>query len=1254
MKKILLAIGLLTFTVPAFAVGTMIVAAYYGIATSAIGATFTAGMYAAAFAINFAVSTIVSRIFAPKAPKARDNGVRQQIPPATVNSLPIIYGDAYAGGVYVDAVLSQNQKTMYHVLAISCISENGQFGFDTTKFYYGDRLITFDSVDQTKVISLTDGAGNVDTKVLDKIFINLYTSTASGIITSSNGAPAPHVVMGYDALNKFTVPSALAWPSSGRQMNGLAFAIVKLVYSLDAGTTSMNPITFHCSHYLNSQGCAKPGDVWLDYIKNSLYGGAVDPAFVDSASATVLNTYSDELITFTPAGGGSATQPRYRINGVLDTGENIISNINKILDACDSWMAYDAAKGQWSIVVNKAEGASFAFNDTNIVSDIRVSAVDINQSINQIEASFPNKLNKDIPAYVNIITPSGLLYPNEPVNKASVQYDLVNNNIQAYYLANRQLEQAREDLIVIFKTTYVGIQVNAGDVISITNTAYGWSNKLFRAVKVNEASLPDGSLGAQIEAHEYNSQVYDNLDINSFSPEPNSGIPDIGYFGTLTAPTVTDQLPNAAVPTFSVDVLIPPNGQITTVSLYYTAVSTPTDSDWILWGNQVTTTSAPFTNGTTLKFPHINLPTGTYYFAVTVGNQLHRSELSPKSSAYSWSPNPSSSAVAATFVPTFSPGSLGVPFDGTTATFTGITPQLYGTTSGGSVDFVAATSDSDSLFVNNSWRIGGSATTGYGDIVASGITIGTPSDAGYYALFPTPTAMSTNPATLSVPVRYKANDGTVYQSATAIQQFIYAVAGDPGTPGTDGNKTAEAYLYQWSTSTPADPNGFSVYTWATASNGSYGGGNGWTTAIPANPGTPSIKLWRATKGITATAATLTTTVDWSAGFSVTDITQNGAAGASGTQSAKPSVFQWAATIPAGPTGTSTYTWAVGSFTPTPSGWTLTPGTSPASGYTLWQAQVSLIDSATATTSSINWATASIFSSGYSGTNGASARVMYSRIAGSPTPISGTVTVSGDNRPTGTQSSAVWGASFNVTWAANDPTPTSNNTLWQADGIYDPTANTTAWSTPYISNLKVGSLSAITVNTGGLTVSDYIKAGTSPTIAGTTMTGSGFVLNSGGTFALGNAAKNFTFNGTNFTINGDLVVTGNIVSNAVTGNSYVYISTAGSTSSSSYVDVPGATISLSNNSSSSVTVLILSAYTTGAMIRVIRSDGTVLAGLPLRNTLPFSGIAPPPQAVCSQFIDTSPPTGTVTYKVQVKRDTGQGYDEILLSGTINKK
>jgi hypothetical protein len=628
-------------------VGTLIVAAAAGTTAAGVAASFA--LTATAFAVNFAVSMIVTRMFADNPETQQDMGVRQQVPPSQVNAVPIVYGDAYMGGTFVDAVLTTDQKTMYYVLAISSISQSnatlgtaaGVFNYDTTKMYYGDRLITFDGTDLTKVVSLTDEAGNVDTKISGNLYINLYKSSNAGVITSVNGASAPSTVMGGS-----DIAVGQRWPATNRQMNNLAFAIVKLVYNRDADTTGLNPITFRVSHYPNGASVAKPGDVWLDYITNQEYGGAVgwmpngtfSAAFVDTACVAPLNSYSDATITYTPAGGGSpVTQSRYRINGVLDAGQSVLSNIDRIMSSCDSWMTYNAALGQWSVVINKAETAAYAFTDNNIIGEIRVSASDITSSINQVEARFPFKENRDQASFVNLETPFGLLYPNEPVNKYSITYDLVNDSVQAQYLANRLLEQAREDLIVSFSTTYYGIQVDAGNVISVTNSDYGWSNKLFRVMKVNEASLPDGSLGAKLELSEYSAAVYDDQDVTQYAPVANSNLASPAYFSALSAPTVSATYPSASIPSFDVTITIPTTGRVTFGTLYYTTTpATPTS--YLVLDIANSANNIPVVNGTTYTFANITLPAGTYYFAFTVGNETATSTKSANSSAFVWNP----------------------------------------------------------------------------------------------------------------------------------------------------------------------------------------------------------------------------------------------------------------------------------------------------------------------------------------------------------------------------------------------------------------------------------------------------------------------------------------------------------------------------------------------------------------------------------------------------------------------------------------
>lgn len=610
---------------------------------------------ATAFAINFAVAYVISQILAPNLnPNQQDNGIRIQVPPDTTVSIPVVYGDAYVGGKFVDAALcatgEQAGIVMYYVMAISCVSPNGVFTFDTTDMYYGDRKITFDNTNPTRVVSLTDGAGNVDTSInpgAGLLFINLYRSDYAGNVTPLNGGPLPWASGTVFSMGDASgLDPAQQWSSTNRRMNGLAFAVIRMTYSREGGTTQLQPITFKCKQVLNGQSVAKAGDVWYDYMNNEIYGGAVNFGYIDTDSATALNAYSDQLITFDDYDGNPQTQARYRINGVIDPSRGFLENVDQILNACDSWMQYKSTTGQWAIVINKAETPSYAFNDSNIIGSITVGSIDITQIPNKIQGRFPDSQNRDQYNYVNLTTPNGLLYPNEPVNKLDVNYDLVNNSVQALYLANRVLEQAREDLLVTIDTTYDGIQVDAGDVVSLTNAAYGWNNKLFRAMQVKEVVNETG-LTAQIQLTEYNADVYDDKEITEYTPPPNSNITSPYYFPALPAPTIVNAQPTITLPQFTVRVVIPSGYRVLEVAAYYQVATSPaglTEAGWILGPTQRTINSQAFVGGTNVDFVLTGIPATPagyqYYFSYILINEVSQSSRSAAAS-YVWSPAPS-------------------------------------------------------------------------------------------------------------------------------------------------------------------------------------------------------------------------------------------------------------------------------------------------------------------------------------------------------------------------------------------------------------------------------------------------------------------------------------------------------------------------------------------------------------------------------------------------------------------------------------
>lgn len=292
-------------------------------------------------------------------------------------------------------------------------------------------------------------------------------------------------------------------------------------------------------------------------------------------------------------------------------------------------------------------------------------------------------------------------------------------------------------------------------------------------------------------------------------------------------------------------------------------------------------------------------------------------------------------------------------------------------------------------------------------------------------------------------------------------------------PGEQGLMYSTVYLYQWAPTQPGNPSGVTTFTWASSSNAGYTGGNGWSVDVPSNPGTSLLYLWTASKTISAAGGTTNTVVDWSTGYTVSALSQNGAqgdTGAAGPKIANASVFKWS--LPPAPaiSGTSTYTWSDGSISSPPSGWQSTSGAS-TPGYYLYEARVQVTAASTATTSTVDWGSASILIVGYAGDNGTGSiqsRIGYARISGLASPIANQITVSGDNLPTQSESantSTGWG--LNYAWATTDPNPLSTTeSLYVIAGIYNGT--NTVWDTPYLSSLRVGQLSAITANMGSIT------------------------------------------------------------------------------------------------------------------------------------------------------------------------------------------
>jgi hypothetical protein len=628
-KYIFAFLSLFTVSTYAFSAGTIIATAIlvgYSATTIAV----------VAFAINMVISAVISKaFFSPNqsagglSGSSPDVGNRQQVPPATDNKLPVVYGEAWLGGTIVDLSISENNQELYYVLALAEVTGNGS---DTITFgdaYWGGKKVTFKD-DGYTVASLTDeSSGVVDTTVDGRMQFYFYSN---GSNSPTNSIESAISVMQTSGL-------IYTWDNT-KEMTNTAFVIIHLTYSQTANIRGIEQTRFQLT---NSR--SNTGDVFYDYLTNTVYGGAIPVGQIDTTSLTELTNYSNESFSYIDSDGNPATQARFKFNGVIDTKRSIMDNLQDIASCCDCLIKYNEITAQWGVIVQQPTyTVAMDLNDSNMVSAISISPIDLAGSYNVIECKFPDNSIQDTfnTATFDLaeIAPS-LLFPNEPVNKMTISLPLVNNDVQAQYIATRLLKSSREDLQVQVSINYVGIQLEAGDIVTLTSPNYGWTVKPFRVNKIIEQFADDGAVIAKLTLSEFNATVYDDVAITQFQTAPNTGISDPTFFGTLPAPVVINQYPNNANPIFLVEVTTSSSGITQYAEVWYSAFSNPTAEQRIFAGTtEIQSSGDPYSINTIMPTVSLaNIPSGNWYFFSRMVNSLASSSFSPASTVLQWRPS---------------------------------------------------------------------------------------------------------------------------------------------------------------------------------------------------------------------------------------------------------------------------------------------------------------------------------------------------------------------------------------------------------------------------------------------------------------------------------------------------------------------------------------------------------------------------------------------------------------------------------------
>lgn len=501
---------------------------------SAIAANIIAGVITAGLAVGTARA--FGSMLKPEIPgqgNSLNTGTRIQVAPDTSNRIQVCYGNVLTGGPVCDAEISNQNKTMNYFIVLSEKTDSGTFSIGDQGIRFGDKKLIFGSGANAHIVqSFFDANGTSSADWSGKLRLRVYAGSTQA---SDQIFPVPGG--GTTAVAATTMmPNWISLGTPHYRADDMVFAIVQMDYDAENGLTALEPVTFDLRNTLRSTG-----SVIVDYMTNSRYGAGIANSLIDissftGAGNTTVGGYGDETITYTPSGGGSSTQPRYEINGTLSTANDVSTNIDRLMMASGAYMFFDGKQGKYKGLPNKIypdQANCFVATDDNIVSPIKIQNTDLYQMYNSVEVEYFDRQIRDQRNTIIVEIDSAERNTGEPENKLTYSIDMINNNMSAEILANIDLNQTRLDTVIEFSGDHSFMQVDVGDVIKVTNSTYGFTDKLFRVMRVREQEDELGALTFQIVGMEYADSVYSGPTVTETNPFANVSIPTIPIIGPI-------------------------------------------------------------------------------------------------------------------------------------------------------------------------------------------------------------------------------------------------------------------------------------------------------------------------------------------------------------------------------------------------------------------------------------------------------------------------------------------------------------------------------------------------------------------------------------------------------------------------------------------------------------------------------------------------------------------------------------------------
>lgn len=467
-------------------VGNFILAILTGIGTS-VGTAL--GLGAMGIAITGAVilggSILLMSSMTPKMPDLNamlNRGTNVRSP---ISSRKLVYGKAKVGGTYVFISEGNNNSDRKYLYLLFAMASHEILSFD--RIFIGDEEVTINA--SGVVTSPTRYYPNSETRAeffTDMLGTSLTQTLNSKFSTNTDLTSTDHF-KGMSILQSILTYDQETWVSGIPNISVIVSG-KNDIYDPRTGTSGFSQNPALCvTNYLMS-------DLGLGLSTND----------IDWTSVTTSANVCDELVDLdtTP----TTQQKRFECNGMIDTQNDIKTNIESLLTSMAGFMVVEG--GKYKIFAGSYRAPTLTIEEKDLISGYQIQTKNrLSEQFNKVVGLYQSEETNFQPTNYPEITNASYVASDGQVLEKQINLTFTDDSARAQRIAKIYLEKSRRQYQISLAVNLEKFTLSPGDSVMLTLPNLGFNQKVFEVMEYKFGGNME--LGLELTLRETSSSVYD-------------------------------------------------------------------------------------------------------------------------------------------------------------------------------------------------------------------------------------------------------------------------------------------------------------------------------------------------------------------------------------------------------------------------------------------------------------------------------------------------------------------------------------------------------------------------------------------------------------------------------------------------------------------------------------------------------------------------------------------------------------------------